>query len=219
MIAWPELLLVAGLLTAVSTAFVIWLTRRTPPARPQPPYRYSPPPSYAPYPTYVPYRPATRSSATKWWVIFGLTLGAVVVGVYVLGFWLYLTHEHDQFFDPDLAARAEAVCRDAQEERASLPTLPPSPTFEERAQSVERSTVVFERMVERLRRLSPPGENEGFDRWIAAWEEFLSIGQPYADALRTGDEDVYVPAGNRGDRPASEFNTIARANGMDDCVF
>ena len=121
--------------------------------------------------------------------------------------------------NPSLAARADAICKDAQGELAKLPALPTSPTFEDRAHVVEVRIPIFATMVEHLRKLAEPGASAAYDEWMRYWNEFLPVGSVFADALRTGDPSLYEPAGNLGDEPAIGFNSIARANGMTDCVF
>ena len=149
------------------------------------------------------------------WVIGGIVVG----GLWLFGAWAYVTHGNDEFFHPKLAREATSVCTDAKSALANLPPLPDSPTFDQRAESVERSATILETMVANLRSLEVPGENDAYDEWLDHWREFIDAGRSYADAIRTGDPAVYEPAGNAGDRPATEVNTIARANDMEACVF
>jgi len=151
------------------------------------------------------------------WVTVVIVGGAVAV--WVLGFFLYATHGHDEFFDDRLAARAEPVCARAQEKLRTDESLPEDPTGEDRAQVVERTTEVFAQMRDELRQLQRPGTNESFDEWLRTLDEYVELGPRFAAALRTGNPDIYEPVGNEGDRPATLMNRIARANDMDDCVF
>lgn len=149
---------------------------------------------------------------------------AVIVGIgavaalWTFGFWTYLTHEH-AFFDARVVREVSAICKDARAELQRAPRLPPSPASDDRADLVEAWIPIYERMVERLRQLVPPGKDPGYDEWVRDWREFMDVGPRYADALRTGDPAVYEPIGNEGDRPVSEANAVARDNGMEACVF
>lgn len=145
-------------------------------------------------------------------VAFYATLTAV-------GVWLFLTHDDVEPLDPDVVRRANAICARAQAVLAARPALDESHTFEQRADRVDTITVVFEDVTARLRTLSDAGEHAGYDEWMADWEEYVSVGPKYAAAIRTGDPDVYEPAGDEGDRPMTEVNRFARRNGMEDCVF
>lgn len=158
-------------------------------------------------------------SASTWktrlvWVVVPVAL--VLAGIGVIA---YSHRAESRLFDPSLAARADAICKDAQGALAKLPALPSNPTFEDRAHAVEIRIPTYETMVRRLRRLAEPGASPAYDEWIGYWNEFLPIGPVFADALRTGDPSVYEPAGNLGDEPAIGYNTIARTNGMMDCIF
>jgi hypothetical protein len=135
------------------------------------------------------------------------------------GFWVYATHTHAEFFDSKLASRANGVCADTHANLGSPPPLPPSPTFEDRARRVELLTESMREMIGDLRSLAEPGANDTLDRWLETWREFMTAGETYADAIRTGEPSVYEPAGNVADPLAIELNEIARANGMDACVF
>lgn len=158
-------------------------------------------------------RPPSRAFLVKW-----LTVGLASVFI-AAGFWAYATHTHEEFFDSELASRANGVCADAHENLGSPPPLPPTPTFEDRARRVELLTEGLREMVGDLRSLEAPGANDTFDRWLQTWGEFVAAGETYADAIRTGDPTVYEPAGNVADPLAIELSEIARANGMDACVF
>jgi hypothetical protein len=156
---------------------------------------------------------ASVSSKQAW------TIAGLLGGMWVFGMWAYVTHGHDEFFDPGLARKANSICTEAKAELAQLPRLPEAPTFDQRAESVERTIPVFNDMLTRLRALATPGENRDYDRWIERWRDLIEVAQPYADAIRTGDPARYEPAGDVGDRPARELNAIARANDMDACIF
>jgi len=146
--------------------------------------------------------------------------GVLVAGLALVGAWLYVTAEnHDETIPPRLAESANSVCRDAHAEHDALSELPGSATFEERAQRVERTLAIFERMVGRLRALDEGNRNATYDTWLDHWDEYISAGPAYADAIRTGDPSIYEPAGNEGDAPAVAFNTMAKENGIDACVF
>ena len=162
-------------------------------------------------------RPA-RSRKLWAWIAGGLVVGIFVAAVYVYGFWAYLTHEHDDFFDRDLARKVNIECAGTAAEVAEIPPLPPSPTPSERAQRVEAGSDAFARMTKRFRPLSPARESETFDRWVEVWREFIVLGRRFAAAIRTGDPSVYEPAGNLADDPALELAQIARANGMEECL-
>jgi hypothetical protein len=158
-------------------------------------------------------RASSRAFLAKW-----LTVGFASV-VIAAGFWAYATHTHAEFFDSKLAFRANGVCADTHADLGSPPPLPPSPSFEDRARRVELLTERLYEMIGDLRSLEEPGANDTFDRWLEIWREFVTAGEAYADAIRTGEPSVYEPAGNVADPLAIELNEIARANGMDACVF
>jgi len=145
---------------------------------------------------------------------------AIVAGatLWVLGLWAYINHEPPSFFPNELATRAAAACREVLREFPSAPRLGPLPTFEERAERVESLLELDRALIARLRTI--PGEDSSpeFQSWLDDYEAWVAIGQEYADAIRTGDPDVYVPAGNRGDRPQIELSRTASANGVLVCL-
>ncbi|HEX8100901.1 MAG TPA: hypothetical protein VF660_11995 [Actinomycetota bacterium] len=150
----------------------------------------------------------------------GLLVGRIAFSaLWLIGGWIYINHGHKEFLDAALAQRANVICAEAKADLANQPPLSASPTYAERADRVERSVPVYEAMLRRLRSLSPRGRNGDYDHWLDVWNEFISVARPYADAIRTGDPKIYVPVGNRGDRPATEVNEIAEANRMPACIF
>ena len=157
----------------------------------------------------------TSLGSKRLWVVVALVLSPL----WLLGTWAYVTHGHEEFFDKTLAERANAVCADAKDEQDGLPSLPNSPTFDERADAVERTIPIYKEMLGRLRALEAPGENTAYDEWLRHWRKFIEVGVTYADAIRTEDPAVFEPAGNAGDEPATEMNSIARANDMHACFF
>ncbi|HEV2755579.1 MAG TPA: hypothetical protein VG318_07355 [Actinomycetota bacterium] len=84
---------------------------------------------------------------------------------------------------------------------------------------MEQLTAIYAGALEELRGLKEPGQDEAYDEWLAAWQEYVDLGPRFADALRTGDPEVYEAVGDEGDEPARTMNAIARENEMNACVF
>jgi hypothetical protein len=60
------------------------------------------------------------------------------------------------------------------------------------------------------------------DRLPAPAECVSHRGLPHAvgaEALRTGDPEIFVPIGNLGDQPARDINTFATNNSIEACVM
>jgi hypothetical protein len=173
----------------------------------------------------VPARPDIQATPVqphrprRWrWVVIG---SIIVIGsiVWIAGFIAYATHDHPGGFigDRGFIDAADAACRKA---RASLP--PPAAldaTQEERARAVEAGHAWMTALVDELAAIPVRDADRDEVRWwIARWRELLAVGPKYADALRTGDPEIYVPIGNLGDQPARDINTFATNNGIDACV-
>jgi hypothetical protein len=63
------------------------------------------------------------------------------------------------------------------------------------------------------------GDGDEVRWWIARWRKLIAVGPKYAEAITTGDPEIYVPIGNLGDQPACDINTFATNNGIDACVL
>src|SRR6266508_3448833 len=156
----------------------------------------------------VPARPDIQSAPVpprgprRWrWIVIGSIIGIGSV-VWIAGFIAYATHDHPGGFigDRGFIDAANAACRKA---RASLtPPAAPDATQDERAVIPVRG-----------------GDRDEVRWWIARWRKLIAVGPKYAEALRTGDPEIYVPIGNLGDQPARDINSFATNNGIDACVL
>jgi hypothetical protein len=172
----------------------------------------------------VPERPDIASAPVpprgpRWrWVVIGSIIGIGSI-VWIAGFIAYATHDHPGGFigDRGFIDAADAVCRKA---RASLP--PPAAldaTQEERARAVEAGHAWMTALVDELAVIPvQEADRDEVRWWIARWRALLAVGPKYAEALRTGDPEIFVPIGNLGDQPARDINTFATNNGIDACV-
>lgn len=174
----------------------------------------------------VPARPDIQSAPVppgaprRWrWVVIGSIIGIGSV-VWIAGFIAYATHDHPGGFigDRGFIDAANAACREA---RASLPPrAAPDATQEERARVVEAVHTWMSALVNELAVIPVrDGDRDEVRWWIARWRKFIAVGPKYAEALRTGDPEIYVPIGNLGDQPARDINSFATNNGIDACVL
>jgi hypothetical protein len=160
-----------------------------------------------------------RGPRRRRWVVIGSIIGIGSI-VWIAGFITYATHDHPGGFigDRGFIDAADAACRKA---RASLP--PPAAldaTQEERARAVEAGHAWMTALVDELAVISvQEADRDEVRWWIARWRELLAVGPKYAEALRTGDPEIFVPIGNLGDQPARDINTFATNNGIDACVM
>jgi hypothetical protein len=160
---------------------------------------------------------------STWWGIapwvwlLGLALAAVLGAAWVWGFWLYINHEDPLFIsDQAFIAAANTECADAIRRRP--PVASEDATFEQRAETVIAATLLFDSVRTSIAAIEV-GE---FDRdavasWLADWEDFVGVGMRYAEAIRTGDPDVFEAIGNEADAPATSVLGFARHNGLTQC--
>lgn len=153
------------------------------------------------------------------WVVIGSFIGIGSVA-WIGGFIAFATHDHPGGFigDRGFIDAANAACRKA---RAALPpSAGPDASQEERARVVEAVHAWMTALVDELAVIPvPDGDRDEVRWWIARWRKLIAVGPKYAEAIRTGDPEIYVPIGNLGDQPARDINTFATNNGIDACVL
>ena len=119
---------------------------------------------------------------------------------------------------------ANALCAKAM---PAIRRQPPQPGGDDKpsadeafARRVERTATDLEAVVVDLRGLAvADADRDEIDRWLADWDEFVSVGHRYAAALRTGDREHYTAVGAEGDAPSRRIYAFSKANGMPECVF
>lgn len=160
-----------------------------------------------------------RGGARKAAIAVAVAAALAFAGMWVLGFWLYATHDHPGGFigDDRFVSEANRICSRAARQRPE-PANEES-TMAERADTVARSAAVMGEMVKRLREIPVArADAQEVDAWLDRWEEFVAVGHRYADAIRANSPDL-TDIGNEGDAPASDINGFAANNGLDDCVW
>lgn len=142
--------------------------------------------------------------------IFGL-IG--VISLY--GLVLYWNHEEPAFIgDAQFVADANEVC-------ARYSPLEPAgsdATSEERAFAVEELAAMFTNLTEKLALINVvESDQSAVSAWITDIEDYIDVGYAYAQAIRTGDSEQYVPIGNNGDELATRILEFAAANEISEC--
>lgn len=163
-----------------------------------------------------------REGPLPWWHPGRLWFWMGVLAILGVGWWysflIYVNHEDPAFIDdPHFVAEANVVCV-AAGDRVPAPAGEDA-TFEERASGVESLALIFDDLADDLATIEVVGVyREAVEDWIDDIRSFAGVGRDYATALRTGDPEVYRPAGDAGDDLNRRVNAFAEANGVDDCL-
>lgn len=124
------------------------------------------------------------------------------------------------------AARAEATCIDATEQRLALTDVTPlrdagPEVFVQRAALVDQSTVILERMLDQV--VSPPPDDPKgrgiVPKWEAEYRTYLQDRHNYADQLRASRTNLpFYETGDNGFPVSERLATFAADNEMNACA-
>lgn len=85
---------------------------------------------------------------------------------------------------------------------------------------LEAMAAGWDAMVRDLRRLPvQPGDSAKVDRWLAAWERWVSLRHRFAAEVAAGDERGSRLVLQASQESKRAINSFASANGMTDCIF
>ncbi len=90
---------------------------------------------------------------------------------------------------------------------------------EETARAVDRAATRLRAVVDELRALEVrPANQDQVAVWFGHFDDFLASGRRYADALRSGDPEVYDAVDDEAVAPLQAISRFARANHIDSCI-
>lgn len=90
---------------------------------------------------------------------------------------------------------------------------------EETAAEIDRVANELAEVVEDMRTLPVrQADRAEITEWLGHFDDFVDAGRRYADALRTGDPDVYNEVDDDGVAPLKAISRFARANHLDACI-
>lgn len=168
----------------------------------------------------------TEQPPTRRWLRVGLTI--VVAGFAAFWIWaLFFASKEavNRIGDTNWAARAEAICIDADEQRLALTDLtridqPTAELIERRAAIVDESTDILEAMLDDVV-AERPADDKGLaivPMWEADYRTYLDDRRAYADQLRSSGENLAFYETEAGGIPISErIATFAGDNDMASC--
>ena len=159
-----------------------------------------------------------RRMARRFW--------AVSAALTALAFALLTLVRHGGGDDPDrleenaFAREASTICDTAR--RGPLDDVPAARRDgrPEDPRRIEALVVGFEGMVADLRRIEVPvADRERVARWLGAWDDYISLGHRYAEALRAGDDRDELRANSDAQVPKQAVDRFSVVNGMNSCIF
>jgi hypothetical protein len=125
--------------------------------------------------------------------------------------------------DPSFERAAVAICTKevrplAERQRSSKEQGKYNDTPKANAVRVDRAADDLASAVDHLRALpSRPESKARVDEWLHQYDRFIAAGHRYADALRTGNEEIYTKADDESVEPHKRISDFARANHLDAC--
>ena len=123
--------------------------------------------------------------------------------------------------DPQFERAASAMCsKSIPPLRAVRRQHETDADLEQRtARQVDSAADRLEGVVTQLRTLKVRPANEpAISAWLGHFDEYITAGRHYADALRTGNDAVYNRVDDEGVAPLKAISTFARANHLDACI-
>jgi len=155
---------------------------------------------------------------------------AAIVGVTMVAMWAWVFAYHlggswrdsqpGQLDDTVFATTAEPRCAAAMAELAALPQAWETPTPTERADAVDMSVVVLERMVGDLATMPAGSDETAVGEWLADWQNYIDDRADYAARLRDDPEArFYVTQSDRDNRQITlAIDRLAETNAMPSCA-
>jgi len=155
-----------------------------------------------------------------------LTLFAVLA---LIGGWVYLLMFYDpglmidELADPVFPTQAEKVCAASLAQVESLPLANLASSPSERASNVEKSNIVFRKMIQDLRPLAPSQPTEvakGVTEWLNDWETYIGNREEYVQNLRKDPEARFLETtkGSSTKGITRAINGFAEVNRMKSCT-
>lgn len=155
-------------------------------------------------------------------------LGAVAIAA-LLGGWIYVLFVYDpgllidELADREFPEAAERVCAGARDELEQLPPANEAPSASARADVVERTNVIYTRMLDDLEPLlptEPDNVRRGVAEWLGDWRTYVEDREQYVDDLRADPDARFLEtpkaSTNRGITRA--IDSFAEVNRMDSCT-
>ena len=150
-------------------------------------------------------------------------LAIVAMWVYAFGF--ASKEAVNKFGDEAWAARADARCLIAKNERLALPDYrlisdAGPDALAQRAALVDRATDTLEAMLVDLRAVLPTDEKGQaiVPLWLADYDTYVADRRAYADLLRTGDNAPFSESTFEGLPLSEKLATFAGDNRMKNCA-
>ena len=151
---------------------------------------------------------------------------ALSAALTALAFALLSLVRHGGDDDPDrlqesaFAREASTICDTAR--RGPLDDVPAARRNGRPAdpRRIEALATGFEVMVADLRRVEAAvPDRERVARWLGAWDDYISLGYRYAEALRAGDDLDELQANSDSQLPKQAVDRFSVVNGMNSCIF
>jgi hypothetical protein len=157
----------------------------------------------------------------------------VVIGVVIAGFagfWIWALffaskEAVNRFGDREWAARAEAICLDADEDRQALADYREVDASDpamlaERGDLLDRVTDVIEGMLDEVVAVAPADEKGRaiVPLWEADYRTYLEDRRRFADELRAGHNDPFRETAVDGIPISEKLETFAGDNDMPACA-
>lgn len=147
--------------------------------------------------------------------------GVVVLGITVLGaLQLSGLTATSTTYPSEVAAESSAICRSLLSQRERPSPLSHDAPYEERAIRVSESAKLLEIVARQLRHQIEDGEidtSPAAERRLVAYHGVSAFGTAYAEIVRTGTPERYLPESFGGDRPELGRAINARGNQLLGC--
>ena len=126
--------------------------------------------------------------------------------------------------DPSFERAANSLCAEkirplAEQRRSSSEQGDVDDSPKANARKIDKVAAKLAAAVAELRTLPHrPANTAQLEGWFAEFDAYIVAGRHYADALRTGNEEIFTRADDKGVAPLEAISDFARANHIDACI-
>tara|TARA_Y100000590_G_scaffold69416_1_gene75761 strand:+ start:4553 stop:5080 length:528 start_codon:yes stop_codon:yes gene_type:complete len=154
-------------------------------------------------------------------LLFKVLSIAGIIGLWVYAFFFAPSGNPDRIENQNWINNAEAICVQARNEMALLPSAKEANNPAERAAVIQKGTVILKKMQADLAELIVESDKDNFNTksWLSDWNTYLSDRENHVRRLtELGDVEPLLTATKNGKSVVDRMNGFARVNDLESCL-
>ena len=157
--------------------------------------------------------------------VFLTVVCAAIAAMWVYAFGFASKEAANKINDREWAARADALCQTARDERTALSDLTridrnDPAQLSKKAEIIDKATDTIERMIAAIED-QPPKDDKGLalvPQWIADYRTYVEDRRDYANEFRMGRSGTFAESQREGVPISEVIGQFAQDNLMDNCI-